>query len=86
MGSCMKGLLAGLGCVVGLYLLIIILNSTQLIGVGIAYEAANLFSLVALVVLSIIFWAVFANEEKVKSEQEDAWRKRLEKMRKNKQG
>ena len=74
-GSYLEGLLAGTGSAVGLYLLIRILISSQLF-------SPQLFSLVALVILSIIFWAVFANEEKVESEQADAWRKRLKKMRK----
>lgn len=70
MGSCLKGFLAGIGSAVGLYLLITIFNSLQPIA-SVTYSGALRMSLAAFVILSIIFWAVFREEEKKKVKRSD---------------
>ena len=70
MGSCLKGFLAGIGSAVGLYLLITIFNSLQTIA-SVTYGGALRMSLAAFVILSIIFWAVFREEEKKKVKRSD---------------
>ena len=66
MDSCLKGFLAGIGSAVGLYLLITIFNSLQLIA-SVTYSGALRMSFVAFVILSIVFWAVFREEERKKA-------------------
>ena len=69
-GSGLEGFLAGIGSAVGLYLLITIFNSLQPM-VSVTYSGAARMSLAAFVILSIVFWAVFREEEKKKAEQSD---------------
>lgn len=70
MDSCLKGFLAGIGSAVGLYLLITIFNSLQLIA-SVTYSGALRMSLAAFVILSIVFWAVFREEERKKAKRSD---------------